>query len=69
MHQHCSQFVHDSSATAGLSCGRVLRAVRAEIGAQVELDGEGNVACELDEVRPEALQMESEGVGGCVDVQ
>ena len=69
MHQHCSQPVHDSSATAGLGCGRVLGAVRAEIGAQVKLDGEGNVACELDEVGPEALEVESEGVGGCVDVQ
>lgn len=49
--------------------GGQVGAVGAEVGGQVEGGWEGDVACELDKVWPEALEVEDQGVGGGVDVQ
>ena len=70
MHQHSSQFVLDALRTVLQDRGRgQVRAVRAQERGQVEQGSECDVACQLDEVRPEALEVESECVGRCVDVQ
>ena len=70
MNKHTSQLVPHALPPIGEGKGwGQVRAVRAEIGGQIEGGGKGNVACELDKVWPEALEMEDQGVGRCVDVQ
>ena len=70
MHKDPSQFILDASTPIGEGGGGgQVWAVRAEEGGQIEEGLEGNLACELDEVWPEALEVEGESVGGCVDVE
>lgn len=67
MHKDPSQFVLETS-TPSRGGGQVW-AVRAEERGQVEARLEGNLACQFDEVWPEAFEVEGECIGGCVDVQ
>ena len=48
--------------------GRLLP-LGAEERGQVEMQWEGNVACELDKIWPEALEVNCQGVWWRVDVQ
>ena len=48
--------------------GRLV-AIRAEERGQIQAQGKGNVACQLDKVRPEALEVDGESVGWRVNVQ
>ena len=70
MYKDADQLVGDALPPIREGRGRrQVRAVRAQKGCQVEAGLEGHVACQLDEVWSEALEMDSKGVGGCVDVQ
>ena len=70
MYKHSNQLVGDALLPIREDRGRgQVGAVRAQKGRQVEAGLEGHVACKLDEVWSEALEVEGEGVGGCVDVQ
>lgn len=70
MHKHTNQLVGDALPAIREGRGRgQVGAVRAQKGRQVEAGLEGHVACKLDEVWSEALEVKGEGVGGCVDVQ
>lgn len=66
VYEHSNQSIHHPSAG---SLGGQVWAVWAEVGAEIQLEREGNVAGEFDEVWSEALQVKSEGVGGGVNVQ
>lgn len=46
-----------------------VRAVRAQERRYVKAGLKRHVACQLDEVWPEALEMEGKGIGSCVDVK
>lgn len=68
--KHSSQLIPDALPPIGKGRGGgQIGAVGAEVGGQVKGGGEGDVACELDKVWPEALEVENQGVGGCVYVQ
>lgn len=70
MYKHTDQLVGDGLPPVLKGRGRgQVGAVRAQEGCQVEEGLEGHMACQLDEVWSEALEVEGEGVRGCVDVQ